>query len=61
MTNTKKLKSWKTLASDLREKCKPNLTPEQLEKANKIFEKIDQEQKEQSKEQEKKIAQQPEV
>jgi len=56
---TKPLKSWRTLASDLKARRKPKLTQEQIDKANKIFEEIDKERA--SEKPKRKIARQPEV
>ena len=52
-------KSWDTLASDLKKLRKPILTPEQIERANKIFEQIEKEQE--AEKNKKKIARQLEV
>jgi hypothetical protein len=55
----KTLKSFRTLATDLKVRRKPSLTNMQIEKANKVFEKIEQEKSiDNSK---RKIARQPEV
>ena len=56
---TKTPKSIRTLASDLKASRKRKLTPEQIDRLNKVFEEIE---KEQQKEiPERKIARQPEV
>lgn len=56
---TKQRKSFRTLASDLKARRQRKLTPDQIEKLNKVFDEIE---KEQSKENSKrKIARQPEV
>jgi hypothetical protein len=56
---TKQRKSFRTLASDLKARRQRKLTPEQIEKLNKVFDEIE---KEQSKENpNRKIASQPEV
>ena len=39
----KSLKSFRTLATDLKRRRKPTLNNTQIEKANKVFEKIEQE------------------
>jgi hypothetical protein len=59
----KPLKSIRTLASESKARRKTPLTPEQVEKLNKIFEQIEKEQeRERAKEDSKrKIARQPEV
>ena len=55
----KQRKSFRTLASDLKARRQRKLTPEQIDRLNKVFEEIE---KEQSKENPKrKIARQPEV
>ena len=55
----KQRKSFRTLASELKASRKQKLTPEQIERLNKVFDEIE---KEQSKENPKrKIARQPEV
>jgi hypothetical protein len=57
----KPLKSWKTLASESKARRKTKLTPEQVEKLNKIFEDIDAEQERTTEDSKRKIARQPEV
>jgi len=57
----KPLKSWKTLASESKARRKTPLTPEQVEKLNKIFEDIDKEQEQANEDSKLKIARQPEV
>ena len=55
----KQRKSFRTLASDLKARRQRKLTPEQIDRLNKVFEEIEEEQ---SKENPKrKIARQPEV
>lgn len=55
----KTLKSFRTLATGLKGRRKPTLTNAQIEKANKVFEKIKQEKS--SDNTKRKIARQPEV
>ena len=59
--NKKPLKSWKTLAGESKARRKPNLTPAQIDKANKVFEEIENEQENLKENPKRKIAQQPEV
>lgn len=56
---TKTLKSFRTLANDLKSRRKPNLTQNQVDKANKVFEEIEKEQTPTTPN--RKIAQQPEA
>lgn len=59
---TKKLlKSIRTLASESKARRKTPLTPEQVEKLNKIFEEIEKAQEQTEENSKRKIAQQPEV
>lgn len=57
----KPLKSIRTLASESKARRKTPLTPEQVEKLNKIFEEIDKEQDRAKEDSKRKIARQPEV
>lgn len=57
----KPLKSIRTLASESKARRKTPLTPEQVEKLNKIFEKIEKEQEQAKEDSKRKIARQPEV
>ena len=59
----KPLKSIRTLASESKARRKTPLTPEQVEKLNKIFEEIEkaQEQEQAKEDSKRKIARQPEV
>lgn len=57
----KPLKSIRTLASESKARRKTPLTPEQVEKLNKIFDEIDKEQDRATEDSKRKIARQPEV
>lgn len=57
----KPLKNWKTLASESKLRRKNPLTPEQVEKLNKIFDDIEKEQERLKEDTQRKIARQPEV
>lgn len=57
----KLLKSWRTFASESKERRIAKLTPELVERLNKIFRQIDQEQKQNKEIQRRKIAKQPEA
>ncbi len=57
----KPLKNWKTLASESKARRKTKLTPEQIEKLNKNFGDIDNEQEQTKEDSKRKIARQPEV
>jgi len=57
----KALKSIRTLASESKARRKPQLTPAQIERANKIFEEIEKEQEQIKETPKRKIARQPEV
>lgn len=57
----KPLKRWKTLASESKARRKTPLTPEQAEKLNNIFERIDKELERIEEGSKRKIARQPEV
>jgi len=57
----KPLKSIRTLASESKARRRTPLTPEQVEKLNKIFDEIDKEQDRATEDSKRKIARQPEV
>ncbi len=57
----KPLKSIRTLASESKARRRTPLTPEQVEKLNKIFDEIDKEQDRSREDSKRKIARQPEV
>lgn len=57
----KPLKSIRTLASESKARRRTPLTPEQVEKLNKIFDEIDKEQDRAREDSKRKIARQPEV
>lgn len=60
MTN-KSLKSIRTLAGESKARRKPQLTPSQIERANKIFEEVEKEQEQLKETPKRKIARHPEA
>ncbi len=63
MNEEQEYKSFRTLAAELKARRKPKLSPERIERANKIFREIEEEQErlEEPQRQTDKVARQPEV